>query len=291
MGAASFALMRGGLALRVTREISQPVHLQFLQHAEAGHGRVLVVVEQNASLCLLESHAGSATGLGNLGMEIVLHPNARLTHVRVADAAPDAVQVEEIGVTVARDARYLGHFSQKGAKLSRVELTVALQGEGAEAQLSGASVLSGSLHADVTTHIDHVVGKTASRQLFKKVAGGHSRAVYQGKITVREGANGSDSRQTAKALLLGTRAEADLKPELEILADDVKCVHGAAIGDLDADSLFYLRSRGIPETEARILLIRGFLEEPIAEIAREDVRAAVWAFVESGLAQAFETQP
>jgi len=291
MGAASFALMRGGIALRITRDIVEPVHLQFLQRADAAHSRVLIVMEQGASLCLLESHGDGDSVLANIGMEIVLHANASLTHVRLADVAAGAVQVEEMGVTVARDARYRGHFSQKGAKLSRIELSLTLEGEGAEAELSGASVLSGNLHLDVTTHIDHTVGKTASRQLFKKVAGGHSRAVYQGKITVREGANGSDSRQTAKALLLGARAEADLKPELEIFADDVKCAHGAAIGDLDADSLFYLRSRGIPEMEARTLLIRGFLEEPLLEIARDDLRAAVWAFVESGLAAALEAHP
>ena len=118
--------------------------------------------------------------------------------------------------------------------------------------------------------IYHASGETHSTQLFKHVVGGHGRAVYQGKITVAEGADKSDSRQTAKALLLGERAEADLKPELEIFADDVKCAHGAAVGDLDADSLFYLRSRGVPESEARNMLIRAFLEEAVAEIADED---------------------
>jgi Fe-S cluster assembly protein SufD len=209
----------------------------------------------------------------------------------LAGAAPDAVQVEEIGMRMERDARYRGHFSQTGAKLSRVELAIALDGEGAEAELSGATVLGAALHADITTHIAHAAGKTTSRQLFKHIAGGNSRAVYQGKITVCKGADGSDSRQTAKALLLGARAEADLKPELEIFADDVKCAHGAAVGDLDADSLFYLRSRGIPEGEARTLLIRGFLEEAVAQIAGDDVRAAVWHFLEDALPSAFEAVP
>ncbi len=106
--------------------------------------------------------------------------------------------------------------------------------------------------------------------MFKNVAGGKSRAVYQGKITVAQGADGSDSRQTAKGLLLGARAEIDLKPELEIFADDVKCAHGAAVGDLDDESLFYLRTRGIPESEARALLMRAFLEDAVAEIEDED---------------------
>src|SRR4029077_14282332 len=145
--------------------------------------------------------------------------------------------------------------------------------------LSGVSVLSGNAHADVTTHVTHAVGQTQSTQLFKKVVGGHGQAVYQGKVTVAQGADGSDSRQTAKALLLGERAEADLKPELEILADDVKCAHGAAVGELDIDSLFYLRTRGIPENEARALLLRAFLEEAVADIEDDAVRTAVWRFI------------
>jgi Fe-S cluster assembly protein SufD len=120
------------------------------------------------------------------------------------------------------------------------------------------------------------------------VAGGHSRAVYQGKITVAKGADGSDSLQTAKAIVIGERAEADLKPELEILADDVKCAHGAAVGDLDADSLFYLRARGIPESEAHGMLLRAFLEEAVTDIAGDDVRGAMWRFIERGLSQAAE---
>ena len=130
----------------------------------------------------------------------------------------------------------------------------------------------------------HRKGGTRSTQLFKNVAGGGARAVYQGKVTVAKGADGSDSLQTAKALLLSETAEADLKPELEIFADDVKCAHGAAVGDLDADSLFYLRTRGIPEAEARALLIHAFLEDALAEIAAEDMRSGVREAVGAALA-------
>jgi Fe-S cluster assembly protein SufD len=146
-------------------------------------------------------------------------------------------------------------------------MDITLAGEGAEANLTGVSVLNDN-HADITTRIHHAVGHTQSTQLFKKVAAGKSRAVYQGKVSVAPHADQSDSRQTAKALLLGTRAEADLKPELEILADDVKCAHGAAVGDLDADSLFYLRARGLSENDARNLLIHAFLEEAIPDMAQ-----------------------
>jgi Fe-S cluster assembly protein SufD len=162
-------------------------------------------------------------------------------------------------------------------------LAIALQGVGAAADLSGVSVLSGTSHADVTTYVTHEVGETQSLQLFKKVVGEGAQAVYQGKVTVKPGADGSDSRQTAKALLLGARAEADLKPELEILADDVKCAHGAAVGDLDADSLFYLRARGIPEKDARHLLLHAFLEDAVAGIADTDLRETVRGMVSQAL--------
>jgi Fe-S cluster assembly protein SufD len=275
VSAISLAKARGGIALRVPKGkvIKEALTLDFMGD---GHVRALLVLEEGAMLTLSE-HA-DAVGTRNAGLEIVLGPNARLDHIRLSPAS-NAVQVEEVSVTLARGALYHGHFANFGAKLSRIELAIALEGEGAEAHLSGVSVLSGDAHADVTTHITHAVGRTQSTQLFKKVASGNAQAVYQGKVTVAHGADGADSRQTAKALLLGGRAEADLKPELEIFADDVKCAHGAAVGDLDADSLFYLRARGIPEKEARHLLIHAFLEDALTDIAnvnlRETVRGAV----------------
>lgn len=287
MGQTSLAFMQGGVALRVPRGEQAQVHLRYLQTCETVHARVLIELEKGASLLLLESH-GTTNGMVNIGVEVVLQADARLTHLRSAAPAPDAIHVEEIAIRMARNARYDGCFVPGGAKLSRLELAIALEGEGAEANLSGAGVLSDSLHADVTTNVVHIAGKTASRQLFKFVAGGHGRAVYQGKISVRKGADGSDSRQTSKAILSGARAEADLKPELEILADDVKCAHGAAVGDLDSDSLFYLRARGIPEAEARRLLMRGFLEEAVEGIARDDLREALWRVLEDALPAALE---
>jgi Fe-S cluster assembly protein SufD len=282
MSAASLALSAGGMALRVPAGMASGAPLK-LDFTGPGHVRGLLVLEAGASLTLLEN-AGAAD-FRNVGFEIVLGEGAVLEHVRLSPAAKDAVLVEEIGLTLASRAQYRGHFANFGGKLSRVELEIALQGEGAAAHLSGVSVLNG-LHADVTSHVSHAVANTQSTQLFKHVAGGEGRAVYQGKVTVAVGADGSDSRQTAKALLLGERAEADLKPELEILADDVKCAHGAAVGDLDGDSLFYLRARGIPEAEARRLLLHAFLEDAIAEVAeaqRDQVRDAVNAVLE-GLA-------
>jgi Fe-S cluster assembly protein SufD len=284
MSAASLALARTGFAIRVPKglRVSEVLRVAF---SGTGHGGALIVLEEGASLTLVETRTAGA-GFSNIGIEIVLGPNAQLTHVRSAGAAPEAIQVEDVAVRVARDASYRAHLMNGGASLSRIDVRVTLKEPGASARLSGVSVLGDSLHADVTTEIYHASGQTQSTQLFKHVAGGRSRVVYQGKITVAPGADKSDSRQTAKALLLGERAEADLKPELEIFADDVKCAHGAAVGDLDADSLFYLRARGISEVEARNMLIRAFLEEAVAEIADDDIRVAVWTSVESALPKA-----
>jgi Fe-S cluster assembly protein SufD len=282
MAASSLAHARGGFALRVSRSANAaPLTLEF---SGAGSVRALIVLEEGAALTLCETQV--CEGFSNLGVEIVIGANAQLTHIRMAPRADGAVQVEEYAVSVARDGVYRAHFFNGGAKLSRAELQIALAGANAQAHLSGVSVLGGTAHADNTTHVTHAVAHTASTQLFKKIAGGRSRAIYQGRITVAQGADKSDSRQTAKALLMGERAEADLKPELEIFADDVKCAHGAAVGDLDANSLFYLRARGIPETEARNMLVRAFLEEAVAEIADETLRATVWQAVEDALPQA-----
>jgi Fe-S cluster assembly protein SufD len=290
MEEASLAFADGGVALRVTsgRKIAEPLRLQI---SSTGNVRLLAVLEEDASLTLMETHAADAGLLRNFGVEIALGPKAKLSHVRLAASAPKSITVEHIAVAEARGAHYRAHFVNFGSRLSRTELHIVLQEDGAEAHLSGVSVLGGEGHADVTSHIEHAAGGTRSTQLFKNVAGGKSRAVYQGKITVREGANGSDSRQTAKALLMGTRAEADLKPELIIFADDVKCAHGAAVGDLDPESLFYLRSRGVPEREARRLLVRAFLEEAVAEIDDENLRAAVWHDVEDALPRAMVAHP
>jgi Fe-S cluster assembly protein SufD len=272
MSAASLALSAGGVAFRVPAGvvIADPLKMDF---TGPGHVRGLLVLEAGASLTLVEG-VGIAD-FRNVGFEIVLGEGAALEHVRVSPQAGDAVLVEEVALRIAAGGRYRAHFAGFGSKLSRLELEVALEGEGAQAHLSGVSVLDGKRHNDVTTHVIHRHGNTHSTQLFKHVAGGNARAVYQGKVTVAKGANGSDSNQSAKALLLGENAEADLKPELEIFADDVKCAHGAAVGDLDAESLFYLCARGIPEAEARGLLLHAFLEDAVAEITNVDQRELV----------------
>ncbi|MDE2466278.1 MAG: SufD family Fe-S cluster assembly protein, partial [Alphaproteobacteria bacterium] len=249
------------------------------------HMRVLLLVEEGAEVSLVEHHAHQGP-LANIGVEVVLMAEAKLHHVRLSQSAGVASVIETLGMTQAAGSTYHAHFADLGARLSRLELHLDIDGVGTQSELSGIQVLGPGLHSDVTTRLTHRAERTASAQMFKQVLATRARAAYQGRITVAEGADGTDSRQSAKAILLDTNAEADLKPELIIFADDVQCAHGAAIGDLDADALFYLRARGIGEQEARSLLLRAFLEDVIATVSNEAVKSCLWKVVDATLAAA-----
>lgn len=291
MGALALALMRGGVAIRVRRgaKIAAPLHLAFLtpdrEQNLASHARLLILLEEGAALTLVESHLGEGAErtLANIGMEIVLGAGAYLDHVRLQAEAPTALHVATAVAGLASKARYRALFTALGAKLSRVDLTLHLNGEESEATLHSVAALADEAHTDVTTLMDHAVPRTRSRQVFKSVLGGRARAVSQGRVSVRQGAVKSDSHQLFKSLLLSPGAEADAKPELEILADDVLCGHGAAIGSLDEEALFYLRARGISEGEARALLVRAFLEDAIEGFVPADIHEALWRKLDSML--------
>ncbi len=293
LGAASLALMRGGVAMRVRAGacVATPLHLHVINpmrgRSVMTHTRVLLVLEEGASLTLLESHVGDGGEqmLANLGMELVLAAGAKLTHVRLQAEAPASLHVTSVGATLARDAEYRALFAHLGARMSRLDMNVRLTAPGADAAIRSVTVLGREAHADMTTVMDHASPRTKSRQLFKSVLGGRARSVSQGRVTVREGAVKSDSHQLFKALLLGPRAEADAKPELEIYADDVVCGHGTAIGALDMDALFYLRSRGIPEDEARGVLVRAFLEDALEGFTEPAIHDALWTAIDSALAE------
>ena len=290
MEEASLAFADGGVALRVTAgsKIAQPLRLQI---SSPGNTRVLIVLEEGAALSVMETHADDAGQLRNVGVEIALGKGATLRHVRCGTHAPKSIVIEHIAVALLGGVQYRAHFANFGARLSRTELHIVLQEKGAQAHLSGVGVLGGDVHSDVTSHIEHAAGDTQSTQLFKNVAGGKSRAVYQGKITVREGANGSDSRQTAKALAArpacGSRFEAGthhLRGRREMRPWRGGRRFGRGI-------LFYLCSRGIPEREARNLLVRAFFEEAVTEIEDETLRAEVWRDVEKALPRALGHDP
>jgi Fe-S cluster assembly protein SufD len=294
LGAASLALMRSGAAIRVYAP-NAALHLDFLNPLRRGdfvsHSRVLIVIEDGASLRLMESHTGEGTDqtLANLGLEFVLMPGAKLEHVRLQAEAPSVRHVTSIGARLGRGAEYRALYAALGAHLSRLDVLIRLEGEGAEANLRNVAAPRAGI-ADITTVMDHASPHTTSRQLFKSVVGGTGRSVNQGRVLVREGAVKSDSHQLFKSLLLSPRAECDAKPELEIFADDVICGHGTAIGALDDDALFYLRSRGISEPEAKELLIRAFMEDAIGDFVDPAVHGALWRRLDGALNAVGQTE-
>ena len=227
----------------------------------AFHPRNIIVVRKGARTSLLERHGGEpdATYFANHVTTIALEDGASLNHVKEFGDPAGAFNTSLTQVRVGRDASYVSAILATGGQLLRNEIRIELAEEGAEAQLAGAYLGRGAQHTDHTTRIDHLAPNTTSRQIFRGALDGNSRAVFQGNIVVADGADGSDGRLANDTLLLTEGCEIDSKPQLEIYADDVKCAHGSTAGELDDEAMFYLRSRGVPEAEARAMLVEGFI--------------------------------
>jgi len=238
------------------------------------HPRNLIVLEKGAHATVIEHHVGLCIGayFSESVSEISLGEGAGLRHCKVQDESREAFHVALTGVGIAEGASYDSFVFSVGGRLARNEIHVALDGKRAHCRLNGAYLGRGEQVIDHTTVIDHLMPETSSKELYKGVLDGRARGVFQGKITVRPNAQKTDGQQMNRALLLSDKAEIASKPELEISADDVKCSHGATAGELDDAALFYLRSRGIPEDEARRLLVEAFLNEVIDAIALAGMR-------------------
>jgi Fe-S cluster assembly protein SufD len=238
----------------------------------SAHPRHMIRLEHGARLTLVERSEGEGCYLHNPVTEIHVADGATLTHVRIQTESPDAFHLATIYTAVAAGGTYDSFTLNIGGRIVRTEIHTALNGAGAVAHLNGAQLLTGSQHADFTSVVRHAAPKGTSRQTIKNVLAERSRGVFQGRIEVARGAQGTDGYQMNRALLLSPDAEIDTKPELEIFADDVKCSHGATVGELDADQLFYLRSRGIPDQEARSILVRAFLAEALDPVTNDMAR-------------------
>jgi Fe-S cluster assembly protein SufD len=244
------------------------------------HPRHSIHLGKGAHLTLIELSAGQGAYLLNTVAEIHVGEGAHLTHIRLQDEATSAFHVSTTYADVATKGTYDSFTLNLGARLSRTEVHAALTGAGAIAHLNAAQILSGSQHSDFTTVVSHTAPNCTSRQTVKNVLAGRSRGVFQGKIEVARAAQKTDGYQMNQALLLSPDAEVDSKPELEIFADDVKCSHGATVGELDAEQMFYLRSRGIPEAEGRSILVRAFLAEALDAVTDQTIRSRLEAAVE-----------
>ena len=251
-------------------EVAAPVHLLFVatQAGALSHPRCLLLAEAGSRVTLVEDYVAlqDAAYLVNPVTEIVLADQAHVTHVRVQRDGRQAFHIANCAVSVGRSAHYQSVSVAMGAQLSRYHLSVVL-GEGAECAVDGLALLAGSQLADTHSCIDHAQPHGSSRQLHKCIADGSAHAVFNGKVIVRPGAQRTDSAQSSRNLLLSSRAQVDTQPQLEIFADDVKCTHGATIGQLDAEELFYLQSRGLSGSAARQLLTYAFGAEIIERIS------------------------
>ena len=241
-----------------------------IELGELGGGieRVLVVVDPNASATLVERPATPTHRV----VECVLGEGAQLDHVRLQPPS-ESVEYHLVAARLGTASRYrLAQYSQ-GASLRRNDLHVSVAGRGGEAEVRCGYRLAAGTHLDTQVGVEHEATDGVSRQTARGVVGDRARAVLNGRIHVAPGAQRTDAALTTKSLLLASTAQLNAKPELTIYADDVRCAHGATVGELDADALFYLRSRGVVEEAARELLIGGFLAEAVVDVAGDDARA------------------
>ena len=285
------ALAREGAVVRVEAgvDVQAALHIVSVGAPQDGdaawHLRHFVELRAGATLQLVEHElaAGEHAHLGNVLLHAHVAKTARLAHARVQDAAARASLFARTDAVLARSAEYLRTDLELGAALSRNELNVRLEGDGARLRADGALLADGRRHVDTRLGIDHIARDTACSLGWRGLAGQRGRAVFHGGITIHPGADGTEAALSNKNLLLSADAEIDTQPVLVIHADEVKAAHGAAVGQLDPDALFYLRARGIPEARARTLLTAAFCREVLAGIADAPTRALAEAALERAL--------
>jgi len=232
------------------------------------HPRLLVVAEAGSRCCIVEDYVafGGSAYLTNSVCEMVIEPNAEVQHIKLQREADTAFHIANTSVRMQADSRYRNWSVGVGARISRHNLNVKQNGTGVDCKMHGLAMITGRQLADTHSCVDHAFAHGSSQQVHKTIAGGSAHAVFNGKILVREGAQQTNSSQQSRNLLLSPRATVDTKPQLEIFADDVKCAHGATVGQMDADEVFYLMSRGLSETGARNLLTYAFAKEVVEHI-------------------------
>lgn len=285
------ALMRDGAVLVLDADIivQEPIHLVSITDSAVGpaatHLRMLAIAGAHSRATLVETHAGRDGDryLTNMAAEIVVEAGARLDHYRLQMEGDEAYHLSSLAGRVAEHGTYDNFTLTLRGALTRNDGHVLLHGPEGDLRYSGAYLGGGSQHIDNTTIIEHASPNCRSREVFKGVLDDAARGVFQGQIIVRPDAQKTDAHQLSNGLLLSKQAEVDAKPELEIFADDVKCSHGATAGEIDHTALFYLRSRGIGEREARALLVEAFVNEALEEVEVEAVRDRFMAAVRTWL--------
>ena len=269
--------------------VEEPIHLLFVavagEDGTAAHPRNLIVAEAGSQLKVVENYVsvGGESGFTNAVTEIAVGEGANVELCKFQDESLNAFHVATIQSSLARDSRFTSHSISIGARIARNDINTVMTGEGVECVLNGLYVASGSQLVDHHMVVDHAQPRCGSHEFFHGILGGKSRGVFNGKIFVRPGAQQTDAKQTNRNLLLTDDATVDTKPQLEIFADDVKCTHGATVGRLDEDAIFYLRSRGIGHGAARRMLTQAFASNILARIGIEPVRKQLDEFLQSRL--------
>jgi len=282
------AFFRDGAFIYVPAGITvpEPVHLLFISTApETGastHSRNLIVAEKNSAITIIESFVGvgSAAYFTNFVEELVIGANAAVEHCKFQDESASAFHIAAIHAHLGRSCNVIAHSIATGAKISRNNIRTSLADEGVECVLNGLYLTRDEQLADHHMIVEHAKPHCNSHEYYNGILDGRSKGVFHGRILVRPDAQKTDAKQTNKNLLLSDDATADTKPQLEIYADDVKCTHGATIGQLNDESIFYLRARGIGLETARRMLIHAFAGEIIDRVrytpAREELDKIVW---------------
>jgi Fe-S cluster assembly protein SufD len=262
--------------------LDQPLHLMFVTTASSSgpimtSARTLIVAGERSQLRVVETYVGprGTAYFTSAVTEIVAEENAVVDHYKVQQESLDAFHVASMHVHAARSATFSSHSFSLGGRIVRNDASTLLDGEGAECTLNGLYLADGERLVDNHTTIDHAKAHCPSHEIYKGILGGKARAVFNGKIIVRPDAQKTDAKQTNRALLLSDGASINTKPQLEIFADDVKCTHGAAIGQLDEDAIFYLRARGLTYFEARDMLIHAFAGDILDRVKVEPLRLAL----------------
>ncbi|MGB5014934.1 MAG: Fe-S cluster assembly protein SufD [Pyrinomonadaceae bacterium] len=268
--------------IRIPKEtsVAEPIEFHFAADGNTAiFPHILVIAEAGSKATIVESYASIAKSFTNSAIQIFVEDNANITHYRVQKDAPDAFNVGTTEVSLGRGSRYDSTNINLGGALSRHDIDLKFTAEGGEAFVDGLYMLNGMQHHDTHSIIDHTVPNCISHQTYKGVLNDTSRGVFNGKVMVRENAHGTDAEQSNKNLLLSDTARVDTKPQLEIFNDDVKCSHGATVGQLEEEELFYLLTRGLPETLAKNLLTYGFAEAIIRKIGIESIKSELDAAV------------
>jgi Fe-S cluster assembly protein SufD len=282
------SFMADGVMIRVAGPVETPVHLRFVTAASSAVAtatRILVVVEEGASVTLLETHESTdgANHQPNDVMEVIAGDRTNVQHVRVNAEGDKALALSTLAAKIGGEAVFNSINVTAGSATSRHQVFAVLNGENTNLRVNGATMLKGAQHGDSTLVVEHAAPHCESRELFKTVIDNEATGVFQGKIIVPHHAQKTDGRMMSAALLLEEGGSMNNKPELEIFADDVQCAHGATCGQLDEDLLFYLMARGLPKNVAESLLVQAFLSEALEFVENEAVRESLVGTVESWL--------